>query len=227
MRKKFLVPKCDPCYNFGHAKEYCVRMFATTIAGVTVVPLSEHNMGAEKAETAAPGVLALCAAEVKGPSDKALLVQPTLEGSDNFSAMNGAIRPEASTMVAEPPASGVATKLAKRASKKYGSGASSRSRTELQFRAALFVNLDAIEPTQQAAVAAKRNLELNPTGQPGGNQGQQRSLGRLKRSHIHVAPNIEKGYRRNLPLRIRAVAYLPFVRNSEPAFCSVKARFSQ
>lgn len=56
MRKDYIVLKCDACHNFGHAKEDYVRTYATTIAGATVVSVSEDIMDAEKAEATAPGV---------------------------------------------------------------------------------------------------------------------------------------------------------------------------
>lgn len=69
MRKDCIVPKCVACHNFGNAKEDCTRMYAMTIAGVTVVPVSASIIDAEEREAAVPGVPTDCDAEVKSPPE--------------------------------------------------------------------------------------------------------------------------------------------------------------
>lgn len=191
------MPKA--CHNFGHAKEDCARISATTIAGVTVVPVSEHIMDAEVAEAAAPSIPTDCPTEVKSPSERVVLLEPAGEGSNDHLTKDNAVRPEASTVVAEPAAAGVAAKPVQRASKNSTSRASSRS---LPWSPVLLnASQEVMELAEQAAVAGQRNFELDSSSsQPGTGQGQQGTLSHLKRSRIHVTPDIPEDDRRNSTL---------------------------
>lgn len=140
-------------------------------------------------EAPAPNVSTDCEVEVKSHPDHALPLEPARDGGDDHFSRDDAVKLEASTVIANPGASGVAAKPANKASKTFRSRGSSTASQE------------ATDLAEQAATAAKRNLRLNTSSSHTRTKnGQEGTPDQLTRSMIHLAPNKPKKDRRKTSL---------------------------
>lgn len=118
MTNECVVPKCESFHQFENMKDDCVSTYASTTAGAPSPAVLDLLMDEEEAEATSQAVIAVLPEGVTSPPEGASSSKPLQQGIDDTTALQDAMRPGASVVVAEPRASGTTTKAAKKLAKK-------------------------------------------------------------------------------------------------------------